>query len=361
MSDPVREMRDLLDAAGRREVPPPDAAFADALETRLAAVAATLPATDALPARVTRRRRVGLGLGAALAATALVIALLPGLLPAQPQPAGRAQLGEPHNVAVTLPDGSVLEDPGGLLLPLGAVVDVGPGGSARIGDLELRAGDSAVVTEGGLTITRANGAVETPPLASTPPGGGGSDRPARPSSSPAPAPTDGASASAPAVTPSPTTEPSGSATASVTPRPTPTATPVSPDASATPKPTPSPTPLVLRPRLRVALITGPRIAVTWSATWGADHYLLVVTRSRGGAAADPAYPGGLVLAEFAAPPSPRFRFRVPLGVTEVRLMVVAVRADGSVIRRSLVEVVAVPPAASPTPTPVPVVAPTPTP
>jgi hypothetical protein len=106
-----------------------------------------------------------------------------------------------------------------------------------------------------------------------------------------------------------------------------------------------------------------RIRVTWTATPGAASYKLVTSASRGGAAARPRYPGGRVLGEFSRPPETPFRFRVPARVVEVRLMVVALAPDGSVIARSRVMVRStVPPAAAvPTATPAPSPSASPTP
>ena len=118
------------------------------------------------------------------------------------------------------------------------------------------------------------------------------------------------------------------------------------------------------------LIDGPRIAVTWTATWSAQRYVLVVTASRSGPAPKPVYPGSRVLGEFAAPPDPRLRYRVPDGVDEVRLMVVALRSDGSVLRRSRVVTITLPstgdtagssPDPGATPTSTPTTTPTPSP
>jgi hypothetical protein len=71
-----------------------------------------------------------------------------------------------------------------------------------------------------------------------------------------------------------------------------------------------------------------------------------------------------VLGEFVEPPPTPLRYRVPVGVVEVRLMVVALRRDGSVLRRSNVVTVTLPggdattgsgtdgaPASLPTPSP----------
>lgn len=64
--------------------------------------------------------------------------------------------------------------------------------------------------------------------------------------------------------------------------------------------------------------------------------------SRSGAAADPVYPGSRIIGEFAVPPSRALRLRVPDGVVEVRLMVVALRADDRVLRRSRIVTIAIP-------------------
>lgn len=102
----------------------------------------------------------------------------------------------------------------------------------------------------------------------------------------------------------------------------------------------------------------------WTETSGAARYVLVVTASRSGPATDPVYPGSRVIGEFATPPGRALRFRVPDGVVEVRLMVVALRENGRVLRRSRIVTVAIPvpgdtmgsspgpsPAATPAPTP----------
>ena len=62
----------------------------------------------------------------------------------------------------------------------------------------------------------------------------------------------------------------------------------------------------------------------------------MITRSRTGEAARPAFPGSPVLGQFArAHPTP-LRFRLPVGVVQVKLMVVALDKDGHVLWRSRV-------------------------
>jgi hypothetical protein len=108
--------------------------------------------------------------------------------------------------------------------------------------------------------------------------------------------------------------------------------------------------VIRRPRLRARLIDGPRIAVTWTETWRARSYVLLATLSRAGSAPDPTYPGARVLGEYATPPDRALRFRVPAGVTEVKLMVVALRGNGSVLRASRIVTITVPVTESPSPT-----------
>ena len=360
MSDDVRRR---LEDAGSREVPPPDVAFADALEARLRAVGASLPPAAPEPPR---RPRPALGLRlAGVAAVALVAAIAVLLLgPATRPPAPR--LVAPVNVEVSLVGGTTLEDPDGLSLPDGTVIRVGEGGFARIGDVTLGPGDVATVRDGRLNVERPTAGVvpgSTPSAtAPTAPGPRASHAatpapsgPGRTTPGPSPAPT-------PSPTPSVETPPDRTAEPTVAPTPVPVRTPL-------PTASPTPTPTILRPRLRARVISGPRIAVRWTETWRAASYVLLATASRTGPAPDPVYPGSRVLGTYPQPPETRLRFRVPAGVTEVRLMVVALRKDGSVLRRSRIVALAIPaadtagpsPSLEPAPSPSPVVAPTPTP
>jgi hypothetical protein len=371
------DMRRRLEEAGRRPVPPPDPAFADALEQRLLAVAASLPAdaaslpaegaaahaaagaAAASPAAAPRRRGAPAawllaGMGAALVVVVLLVVAGPLRPSPAPSPAAVAALLEPVHVEVVLPDGQVLEDPDGLLLPAGAVVTVGDGGSARIGDAVLGPGDVATIHGDRVVIEHPSprGVVVQPTRAPTPrPSPRPADRtpgPARssgaagspsPSVSPTPSPTPSVE---PPRSPQPTREPTPSPTPPETPAPRP------PDPPAA-TPTPTPSPAILRPRLRARLVIGPRIAVTWTATYRAKRYVLLVSLSRSGPAADPVYPGARVLGEFTAPPAKPLRYRVPNGVVEVRLMVVALRGNGNVLRKSRIVTIAVPVVASPSP------------
>ena len=320
-ADPRRR----LEEAGQRPAPDPDPAFADALEARLLTMAASLPPVPPPPVR-----RPGPGArwwpvaaGAALVALALVLAITPG----RPAPDSARELVAPVNVEVALADGTVLEDPDGLVLPEGAVVRVGPGGSARIGDLALGPGDVATLSGGRLRVAHGEAVVQVPggatPTSTATHGA---------TNGPTGSPTSPASMARP--TPAPTLAPTGDPASG---SPAPARTEVPPSV----KPTPTATPAILPPRLRARAIGESRVAVTWTATWRAASYLLLITGSRQGPAPDPVYPGSRILGEFARPPETPLRFRVPDGVVEVRLMVVALRRDGTELRRSLVVTVAV--------------------
>jgi hypothetical protein len=86
--------------------------------------------------------------------------------------------------------------------------------------------------------------------------------------------------------------------------------------------------------------------------------------SRTGIARDPVYPGSRVLGTFVHPPALPLRFRVPDGVVEVKLRVIALRGNGTVLRRSNIVTITIPAdtlgsSASPDPTPTPTPTPTP--
>jgi hypothetical protein len=83
--------------------------------------------------------------------------------------------------------------------------------------------------------------------------------------------------------------------------------------------------------------------VTWTETYRAKAYVLIVTVSRTGAAApDPVYPGSRILGTFARPPDLPLRFRVPDGAMELKLQVIALRGNGTVLRRSNIVTIEVP-------------------
>ncbi len=355
------DARRQLEETGRRPVPEVDPAFADELEARLRSVAAELPADLPAPAP-TPRRAVAQVVGRQFAVASLglaALAIVVGVVVSSRPPDASLELMAPVNVEVALADGTTLQDPDGFRLPDGAVVRVGTGGSARIGDMVLVSGDVATVTSGRVVVqhgpsigqgsgsastrtprpTRVPAASATRP-ATPPPAPGRSPRPSAPFS---PAP----SATAPPGGPTPTPRPVTRTPEPATPRPsrtptaaTPTPSPSAPP-SAEPTPSPKPTPAILRPKLR-ARAAGRVIVVTWTATLRARSYALIVTRSRSGPAAVPVYPGSPVFRRFADAPAKPFRFRVGPRIVEVRLLVVALRQNGTVLRRSRVVAVRLP-------------------
>lgn len=333
----------LLEEAGERPVAAPDPSFADALEARLLAVAASAPAPEAasgarpvtasgpVPARRTRPARLRLALAGGLLAGTAAIAVLVGIAWSG-RPVAPPELSAPVNVQVALADGTILEDPDGLRLPDGAVIRVGSGGSARIGDTVLAPGDVATVEQGRLSVEHAQPVGAVPSATPSP------DEPAGATSTPRPTPAPTRTLS-PAATPTavptgprPTPSPSPART------PAPTGQPGTPVPAATnPPPTPTPSPTIVRPRLRARVLFEPtRVRVTWTATPGAASYVLVTSRSRLGPAPRPRYPDGRILGEFSRPPETPLRYQVPDGVIEVRLLVVALAPDGTVLARSRV-------------------------
>jgi hypothetical protein len=328
------ETRRRLEQAGSRPVPQPDPEFAERLEARLLAVAATspVPPEPTGPVRSPGRRRRSIALAlAALSALAVVLAVTLGTPNSQPGPA--PLLAGPVNVTVALTDGTVVDATDGLSLPDGAVVTVGEGGYARIGDQVLHAGDVVTIESGRPRIDhdRPIGVVtQTPGHATSRPTTRPTTRPTsapnrtpRPTAPPTPKPT-------PKTTPAPDRTPKPTSTPEPTPTPTP---PV--ETGPPPTPSPSPVPLTFRPRLRAhANPAGDRVVLRWTATRRAASYLLIVTRSRVGPAPDPVYPGSQVFRQFAAAPDHWLRFRVLDPVVEVKVMVVALGPHGHEVSRS---------------------------
>jgi len=326
------DIRHRLEAAGRRPVPEPGPEFAAALESRLRAVTAgRAPADVGPPNRRWGRRilpgrwpRMRLTAGVVVLAVVMVaVAVAGGLGDRGTQ---RFELTGATNVEVALTDGTTLVNPEGLLLPDGAVVRVGVDGSARIGDVQLDAGDIATVADRRLRIDRAGttGLIAPGDSAAT-------ATPVAPTTSPTRSPTEAPPASGPAPTPRPTDTASGSAKPSPD-RPTP-----SPTSSL--HPSSAPTVDAVRIKLSAKAIGPAEVGALWSGLPKASSYVLVASASRQGPAAAPRYPGSTVIGEFAFPPKDPLRFRVPLGVVEIRLMVVARTADGAELARSNIVVV----------------------
>jgi hypothetical protein len=352
------DTRRRLEEAGSTPVPELDPAFARRLDGRLRAVAASGAAATAQP---TPRRRRSTWPVAAIAA-GLVAVILVGLavLPpgrVAPLPSSPAlELTATVNVVVQLADGTVVDNPDGLLLPEGAIVTVGDGGSASIGGTELGPGERVVIQAGAIVVQQeavssghasgSTGASQAP--TSIPTATGGRPTAAAPSATPTPTPVR----SAPPTPTLPTATPSDATTSTPSP---------------TTAPTPSPTPIP-RPRLAASLLDPATISVDWTRTPGAKQYVLVITRSKTGTAPRPQYPGSKLQLVFAHPPLNPLHLKVPLGVLQVKLMVVALDANGVELARSRIARIDVPPLvnigspspsaspatdASPTPTPTP--------
>jgi hypothetical protein len=339
------DLRRELEAAGRRDVPDVPGGFAVDLEDRLLALAHSLPTEEvavASPAPAPSRRRTWIAAGTLVAATVVgvVLVVVAGFASVD-RPGDRVaieyELTDSINVEVLLADGTTLLDPDGLLLPDSAVITVGVGGSARIGEVVLRAGDVATLSDQDLRVVRAPG----PGLAETPIGV------ANPTKSPSPtirvSPSHPANATEPPVSRTSTPTDGPGATRSPGPSPTPTSRPKTdpPPKSAPPgSAKPSKKPVEIRPpHLRAKAIGLSKVGVRWTRTAGTRHYVLVATRSRDGAAADPTYPGSTVIGEFAHRPHLPLVFRVPRGITEIRLLVVALGPGGTELGRSNIVIV----------------------
>ena len=77
----------------------------------------------------------------------------------------------------------------------------------------------------------------------------------------------------------------------------------------------------------------------WTATRRAASYVLIVTRSRVGVAADPEYPGSRVFRTFAKAPKHWIRFWVQEPVVQVKVMVVALGKHGHEVSRSRIAII----------------------
>ena len=331
------DLRRDLEAAGSRPVPEPRPEFQAALEARLLAVArsAAPVAPPAPPAHVRRWPAFRLAVGLSTAAAMLAIAFLIGVVGFGTSP--DLELTGAVNVEVALADGTTLVDPDGLLLPDGSVVRVGAGGSARIGDVVLRAGDVATIDAGRLQVqpgseaSRPGGSTPptVPPGASAPP----ATRAPTPTitvASPTPSPAPTRSGDPPKG--SPTARPDGTPLATATPTATRTGSP----STATPRPqTPAPTPADVATIKLVARVAGPsEVKATWTGTPGALRYRLVAWVWRAGEDADAAPSARKVIGEFTRPPDSPLAFRVGADVVRVRLQVIAFAADGTRLAHS---------------------------
>jgi hypothetical protein len=328
----TRDIRGDLEAAGRRSAPSPRPGFTADLEQRLLAVARSADpdgarSPDGSPPP---RRRQPLGVATGLVTVFVVFAVTVGVARLGDRPSGSYELTHAVNVEVALADGTTLVDPNGLVLPDAAIVTIGPGGSARIGDVTLSAGDVATVVgsdlrvdhSGRSDVAEASGSAGST-FAPTPSPRSASPPPATPtgSSTPAattkPAPTDRPATPRPDGTPAKTNVPTGSPAQSA-------ATPKSP-----------PTSVDVKPLKLAARRVGPsEVGALWSGTPGARRYVLRGSSATDGPATDPVHPGSPIIGAFTRPPTEPLVFRVGKDVVEIRLLVVALDGDGVEIGRS---------------------------
>lgn len=337
MTDPAKtdDVRARLERAGRRQVPDPDPAFVDALEARLLAAArikaaATRPVSTRQLSPGARPWRPAFGLAAGFTAMAFLLAVA-AWFGGGDHGAPALELAGARGVEVMLADGTLLVDPDGLLLPDGSVVRVGAGASARIGGVVLEAGDVATIEDRQVRVTRSSLAVASGPSGSLPTGTGLPPNRATPPSAGPSGQATGKPSPPTSASPAPTGRPSTTAVPPATRAP---GAQPSIDARSTPSGPPPTAPANLPSMTLSAKATvGAQVGLSWTALDGARRYVLIATTSAT-TAADPRYPGSPVLGEFAHPPGTPLVVRVGDGTTEVRLLVVALRADGTEVGRS---------------------------
>lgn len=137
------EMHRHLTALGTAPVPDPDPVFVTDLELRLRALRAAEPVPGSL-----RPRRWPATVAAVTFSLAVVAFGLATLDTGSPA----VRVAAASGVSVRMPDGAVVIAEPGLDLPEGARVEVGPTGSARIGDIDLGPGQVADVTPEGIVV-----------------------------------------------------------------------------------------------------------------------------------------------------------------------------------------------------------------
>ena len=178
------ELRNRLRELGRLPVPDPSPGFADRLENHLRSLhqgrvhprggrsgspwsgagshsplrppvpgGATASESDSGRRRRPRRRRWPTTLVAAAFSAAAVMIGVGSLRGSNPE----VRVSAASETVVRMPGGAVVEARPGLVVPDGAVLEVGPSGSVRFGDMSLGPGQRAIVDGGGLRIGRTDG------------------------------------------------------------------------------------------------------------------------------------------------------------------------------------------------------------
>jgi len=142
------EMVALLEAAGSRRVPPVDPAFLDRTEARILGAD-----VDSLAPRRERRSRRPAVIASVAAAIAAFIAVgaLAGLFGGGDE-GTEVAVWSAVDTIVVLPDGDRVEAIRGLELPDGTVIRTGPNGFARIDGVTLGPDSEAIVEEGRLRV-----------------------------------------------------------------------------------------------------------------------------------------------------------------------------------------------------------------
>lgn len=139
----TENMHRHLSELGSAPVPEPDAAFATHLELHLRATSA------AASTRLVRPKRWPATVAALTFSLAVVAFGLATINPRQ----SSIRISAATGTAVHMPDGQVVVASPGLVIPEGSRVEVGPSGSARIGDVDVGPGQAADVTPEGIVLT----------------------------------------------------------------------------------------------------------------------------------------------------------------------------------------------------------------
>ena len=258
------EVKERLWFAGRTPAPEPRAAFAEALEDRLRAIAGVSVA-DPVPVPPRRRPRhwtaLGLLTGASAAVVAGVLMMLSGVGDGR-----EVRVATATDTLVVLPDGTVDAVDPGLLVPDGSRLVTLDGGRMVAGDVELGPDREAEVDHGTVRPTPTTAPPPAPVAQPDPPT-------VTPPTSPPPTPPD-AQPEPPPVEPA---------------RPTPVEPdPRTTDPTADTKPAaPQPEPKVIPLRL-AAFYRDTTVKLRWSAYTGPGFAAYLVLRSD--APAEPRYP-----------------------------------------------------------------------
>lgn len=152
------ELRDQLDSWGNSSSPPVDNVFADNLETSLRVAAADRNGH--------RTRPIWQPLAGIVTVAVIVLAGFIALDGARNGDGHVILLSASQDSLVMLPDGTRLDSPSALDLPDGTRIEVGPDGSASVGDVVLEGGSVAEIIDGQVEVL-TNPTDATPPSRSS--------------------------------------------------------------------------------------------------------------------------------------------------------------------------------------------------